>query len=70
MTDAGDYADLRRKVIRARREAAGLTQAQLADLIGVTPVTIYRWETRGLPPSHRNRHALARQLGGTPGDYG
>jgi DNA-binding transcriptional regulator YiaG len=30
---------------KRQREAAGLTQAQLAGMIGVHPVTIARWET-------------------------
>lgn len=31
--------------IKAWREARGLTQAQLAELIGVHRVTLARWET-------------------------
>jgi len=30
---------------KGQREAAGLTQATLAGMIGVHPVTIARWET-------------------------
>lgn len=30
---------------KRQREAAGLTQTQLAGMIGVHPVTIARWET-------------------------
>ena len=31
--------------LQSRREALGLTQNQLADALGVTQVTIMRWET-------------------------
>ena len=36
--------------LRARRLALGLTQAQLASLLGASTMTIYRWEkgTRGI----------------------
>ena len=35
---------------RARRLALGLTQAQLAELLGASTMTVYRWEkgTRGI----------------------
>lgn len=65
MRPANDYAE----TIRERRRAAGMTQVQLADLIKVTAATVSRWETRGPPPGSRNRRALARELGGSPGDY-
>lgn len=33
------------KVCRAIRESAELSQARLADLLGVHPYTIFRWES-------------------------
>jgi transcriptional regulator with XRE-family HTH domain len=32
------------KQLRERRKAMGLTQEQLADILGVSPNTIARWE--------------------------
>lgn len=37
---------------RAAREAAGLTQAQLAERIGSTAPSVCRWEKRGKYPQH------------------
>lgn len=38
------------KTIRELREAAGLTQLELAVRVGVTPSTIYNWETGRAEP--------------------
>lgn len=35
------------RTIRELREAAGLTQLELANALGVTPSTVYKWE-RGM----------------------
>jgi len=48
--------------LRAARLALGLSQPQLAALLGVHPRTIGQWEhdTRGIPPYlHLALHALA-----------
>src|SRR5215467_6777693 len=37
--------------LRARREALGLTQAKLAETLGVTPTTVARWERSERPMS-------------------
>lgn len=37
--------------VRAVRDALGLKQPQLAQLLGVHPVTVSRWETDDLHPS-------------------
>ncbi len=37
--------------IKKRRERAGLTQDELADLIGVTKQTVSNWETGRHKPS-------------------
>lgn len=38
--------------LKERRDALGLTQAQLAEILGVKPNTVARWE-RGLLPVPR-----------------
>ena len=48
--------------IRIARLAAGLTQAQLADRIGVTRAALARWESGEVSPSPLAREALAREL--------
>ena len=40
-----EVRDVEPNVLRYARRAMGLTQAQLADILGVTPETISRWET-------------------------
>ena len=55
--------------IRSARERAGLTQAQLAGLVGVTLRTVGNWERGETVP--QNREALIRQvLAGQLGDRG
>jgi len=41
----------------------GLTQAQLAERLGVDRMTIRNWETRKLPPQRRMVDAILRCLG-------
>lgn len=57
-----------RKNIAAMRKRAGLTQAAFAKKLGVTKVTVSRWETgaRGLTADTLERIALA--LSCTPGE--
>jgi len=43
--------------IKAIREGLGLTQAQLAQLLGVHPITISKWE-RGVAPPQPYHAAL------------
>lgn len=45
------------------RETAGLTQAVLAERIGVDRVTVTCWESGSRSPSRENAYALARVLG-------
>lgn len=40
--------------IRSLRKAAGMTQQQLADIIGVTQTMVARWETGRAKPSAKN----------------
>ena len=50
-------------VIAKYREAAGLTQRQLADLVGVTDQTISNLERGANSPTLDTARALARVLG-------
>ena len=56
-------------LIKERRLERLLTQRQLADALGVDPLTVSRWERGEVPPNDLNRVRLARFLGGHPNDY-
>jgi repressor LexA len=45
-----------------RREALGLNQAELAQIVGVSKATLSRWESGQLGPSRANLDALAAAL--------
>lgn len=45
--------------IRARREALGITQEQLAELVGISRITISQWERGKNKPWARHLPALA-----------
>jgi transcriptional regulator with XRE-family HTH domain len=49
--------------LRSLREAAGLTQQQLADLVGVKWESVSRWERGTREPSWGNVLALGKALG-------
>ncbi len=51
------------KTIRALREAADLTQLELAIRVGVTPSAVYNWERGKNEPKATQLRALARALG-------
>ncbi|MBA2278612.1 MAG: helix-turn-helix transcriptional regulator [Chloroflexia bacterium] len=51
------------KTIRALRDAAGITQLDLANRVGVTPVTVYNWERGRYEPKASQLRALARVFG-------
>ena len=55
--------------IRARREAAGLTQSALARKLGCADTMISRWESGRATPRQRYAEKLAVALGGVAGDY-
>ncbi len=55
--------------IRRRRAEVGLTQAQLAGILGVERSTVVRWEADERAPHAGHRVALSRFLGGRPSDY-
>lgn len=52
--------------ITERRKAMGLTQQQVADKIGRSHVTVYKWETGDSEPKGKNLFALAQVLQCTP----
>lgn len=56
------------RLIRDKRLALGLTQEQFAHRLGVSVMTVSRWE-RGAMPSRPHRHLLAKKVGGRPADY-
>jgi transcriptional regulator with XRE-family HTH domain len=61
------------ELIRERRRQRGLTQADLADLMGVARNTVNRWETGQNQPTNEApthfRKRLAKELGGQAEDY-
>ena len=55
--------------IRARREAAGLTQSALARVLGCADTMISRWESGRVVPSMKYATRLWMALGGEVSDY-
>ena len=51
------------KTIRQLREEKGLTQLQLAVAVGVTPSTIYTWESGRSEPKVRQLRKIAELFG-------
>lgn len=49
--------------IRAYRRSTGLTQAQFAELFGVTQPTVCNWETGRSEPAHRYALKLCAMIG-------
>ena len=57
-------ADLfNRSKLKELREAKGLTQAQLADAMGVDQAVISRWESGKVSPNAENLAKLKELLG-------
>ena len=54
------------RTLRELREAAGLTQLELANRLGVTPGTIYNWERGRGEPRARQSLELALILNASP----
>ena len=44
--------------IKAARESLLVTQEELANELGVTPITIFRWETGKVEPSIKAKKAF------------
>ena len=51
------------KTIRELREAAGLTQVQLAHRLDVTPSSVYAWESGRSEPRASQLRAMAKLFG-------
>ncbi len=51
------------KTIKQLREGRGWTQLKLANELGVTPSTIYKWETGRTEPKVAQLRAVARAFG-------
>lgn len=49
--------------LKALRKKAGLTQGKLADIIGVSLLTLFRWEKNERQPKVEDIKALAKALG-------
>lgn len=45
--------------LRVARDEKGLTQREVAEVIGVSPMDVSRWETGRVEPSGKYRQALA-----------
>lgn len=54
--------------IRERREAAGMSQKQLAAALGVDPSAVSLWESGKTYPSYTNILKLSEVLNCNPGD--
>lgn len=52
--------------IAARRKELGLSQQKLADMVGRSHVTVYRWETGDAEPKGKNLFALSNALRCSP----
>lgn len=50
------------RIIRDARQARGLTQAELADMVGVEATQVSRWERNSSPPSLANAVELSKSL--------
>ena len=55
-----------KRTLRELREAAGLTQLEVAYRLGVTPHTVYMWESGRREPVARVFLGLARLYGVSP----
>ena len=51
------------KTVRELREAAGLTQLELAVRVGVTPSTVYNWESGRSEPRVSQLRRVAEAFG-------
>ena len=53
--------------VKSLREAAGLTQQQLADELGVTNMTVSRWEREETTPLPAFERQIKKMLAAFPG---
>lgn len=54
------------KNLRAERARRGLTQVELANILGVVPMSIIRWETGTSEPDAKNLVRITRFFGCSP----
>lgn len=54
--------------IKQKRKATGLTQARLAELLGISEMTVRRWESEKTSPRMDELRQIAEVLGTTPED--
>ena len=52
-----------RDEIRSLRKARGLSQRRVAELLGVTTVTVWNWEAGRVAPWEKHRAAILHKLG-------
>lgn len=55
--------------IRERRKTRGLSVAQLATILGVSRMTVYRWERGTVQPRLPTVEDIADALGTTPSHF-
>lgn len=53
--------------LKADREAKGLTQPELAHMMGYSPAAISKWELDKTVPSQRAKNLLRKVIYGEPG---
>lgn len=58
--------DVRPDLLRVGREAAGLTQSDVAETLGIAQVTVSRWENNARRPEEDDLARLAELYGVTP----
>src|SRR2546427_13027362 len=56
--------------LRFLREQVPLTQAELAERVGVAELTVRRWETEGLRPQPAHVRSLCSALDASPAELG
>ena len=54
--------------LRGKRAEADISQTELADVLGVSATSVFRWEDGITVPSFRTVYDLAEVLGCTPND--
>lgn len=54
---------LSERILRWRHSGTGITQAELAKRVGVSPAAVAQWETGGSKPTHENVELIAKAIG-------
>ena len=65
LSGGGDAIGMR---IRKCREESGLTREQFTDMLNVSPITVFRWESGSRIPEVLMLMEIARVLGAEPND--